>query len=189
MRYGHCNIQAPGFETSRDFAVRRLTALWMEALGSMTRYSPQILICNVITNTTKLGIYYSCRHTAAIHGIWSLHAKCQSVEKAILHRKTVPETVDVKFKGFDTMIDILLTIFWNAVFERKVMFFGEMFTEICSFGSNLQRISIGSVNGDLKHFISPPSAKWPPSRTRHFQVYILEWNCKNFDSNFTEIYS
>ena len=68
----------------------------------------------------------------------------------------MPETVDVKFKGFDTMIDILLTIFWNAVFEKKVMFFGEMFTEICSFGSNLQRISIGSVNGDLKHFISPP---------------------------------
>ena len=32
-RYDHCSIQSRGFETSRDLAVRRLTARWIEAQG------------------------------------------------------------------------------------------------------------------------------------------------------------
>ena len=33
-RYDNYNIQSHGFETSRDLAVKRLTAQWIEALGS-----------------------------------------------------------------------------------------------------------------------------------------------------------
>ena len=39
-RYDHCNIQSRGFEISRDLAVRRLTAWWIEALG-LTRLNPE----------------------------------------------------------------------------------------------------------------------------------------------------
>ena len=37
--YDHCNIQSRGFETSRDLAVRRLTAYWIEALKHMVNRS------------------------------------------------------------------------------------------------------------------------------------------------------
>ena len=55
----------------------------------------------------------------------------------------------------------------------------------------------GDCNGSLPQpiiFFStllthPPRTKWPPFRRRHFQVHLLEWKCRNFDSNFNDVYS
>ena len=37
----------------------------------------------------------------------------------------------------------------------------------------------------IKHIET--ETKWPPFSRRHFQMHLLEWECMNFDIDFTEV--
>ena len=54
-RYNHYNIQSRGFETSRDLAVRRLTAQWIEALAMQGAFPDMHWVSVLMVGGQNLG--------------------------------------------------------------------------------------------------------------------------------------